>query len=654
MILGALAFLVAVLLLGYLPGKLILGRPTPALPPLEHAALACVFGLIASACAYWVAAYLGVARGFHAWTVAIVVIALVLRRHGPREPRAAWRWEPQHTALAAVLAVGVVTLAILPQFYSNLALTPEGGLTNADHGDDAAYHIAIASELTHSVPPQAPVFAGEPLVYHYGMNLLVAMFSAATGLEPRDLILRFVSTLVLFLATTTTFCFCRRWLGSGPFAALAAFLVYFGEDFSFLPGLLLGWRGDWSLAFGVPSMHSLFLVNPIRPALGLLFAALLCVLAYTREGGRRWLLLSVVALAALAQVKVFTAAHLMASLGIAALVHLALFRDGRLFRVAAFTALLVLPLALADHFRNRAGAEILVLLEPWPYVRQAMERLDLAGAPFAIALPIYLVGCLGLRVIALPRTVRAVVRPERDGGVRFLLGAFVLLGIVLTLTVRIVPRDVQPAYNNSVWFLGQSKYVGWVFVVEVLMAAHRRLRARGLVAVLACALALPSTVQHFVHVLTRPPVHAGRMRDRSRDPAAPPRVATSPPAYRGGRVHAPDGVAAVRFLAGRARPGDVVLTVPDLLDPVLVLTRCRVPVAYFAEYLVPLSAVHRRREAIAEFWTAWGRGELRLDLWRELGVDHVVAAGPAPALPSELVLAYDEAGYVVVSAARSP
>ena len=121
---------------------------------------------------------------------------------------------------------------------------------------------AIANELTHSIPPQAPVFAGRPLNYHYGMDLAVAMFANATGLETPDLLLRFVPTLFLALSMLSVYCFASAWLESGYFGVLVVFFVFFGEDFSFIPGLLLGEKGDWSVRFfNVPSVLSLFYTN---------------------------------------------------------------------------------------------------------------------------------------------------------------------------------------------------------------------------------------------------------------------------------------------------------------------------------------------------------------------------------------------------------
>ena len=106
------------------------------------------------------------------------------------------------------------------------------------------------------------------------------MFAKATGLSTVDLTVRFVPTLLLALSMLSVFCFSRSWLASGYFGAFVVFLVFFGEDLSFIPGLLLGENVDRSLRyFSVPPamLFPWFYTNPILPAVGLLFAGLLCL-----------------------------------------------------------------------------------------------------------------------------------------------------------------------------------------------------------------------------------------------------------------------------------------------------------------------------------------------------------------------------------------
>ena len=221
---------------------------------------------------------------------------------------------------------------------------------------DVLFHIAIANELTHTVPPQAPLFAGHPLSYHYGMDLAVAMFARATGLNVRDLTVRFMPTLFVGLSMLSVFCFSRNWLRSGYFGALVVFLVFFGADFSFIPGLLLGEKGDWSLRyFSAPAVVTLFYTNPILPGLGVLFAGLFCLDCYMRERSRAWLLLTALLFVALIEVKMLMAGQLMCSLAVAAVVYLIFFSNADLFKIAGCTAIAAIPLVAGCCSRMRAA-----------------------------------------------------------------------------------------------------------------------------------------------------------------------------------------------------------------------------------------------------------------------------------------------------------
>ena len=184
---------------------------------------------------------------------------------------------------------------------------------------DVLFHVAVANELTHTIPPQAPVFAGYPLVYHYGMDLCSR--DVCQGDWPRHArpdACALSQALFLALSMLSVFCFSRNWLGSGYFGALVVFLVLFGEDFSFIPRLLLGEKVDWSLRriLACRQFCPLFCANPILPGLGLLFAGLFCLERYLRERGGAWLFLTALLFVALIEVKIFIAAQMMCSLGI--------------------------------------------------------------------------------------------------------------------------------------------------------------------------------------------------------------------------------------------------------------------------------------------------------------------------------------------------
>ena len=641
---GACLFFVAVILLAYIPGKLALLLLKRTLSPLEDVTLVCVVGLLVSGLAYWLIAFAHQARLYVLWPLASTAVFIWLHRGKwksllglstkirPHDEETVGRSRDRSGfALGGVVALGIMVLALLPQYYTNLTRRPDGTM-RVSTIPDVFVHIAFANELTHTVPPQSPAFSGYPLTYHYGMDLVVAMFANATGLNTCDLTLRFVPTLLLALSMLSVFCFSRGWLGSGYFAVLAVFLVFFGEDFAFIPGLLLGEKGDWSVRyFGIPSVFSLFYTNPMLPGVGLLFAGLFCLQRYLQEHGGAWLLLSAVLFVALMEVKVFTAAHVMCSLGFAAIVYLLLFRNADLFKVAALTAALAAPLVLSVYLGNKSGADWITTFDRWSYVSYMVNGLGMKNrltgvvAFTGIALPIYLVGCLGLRVIGVPAILSAIFRPNRQSGLRFVLAFFVVIGVLITLTSRITPAGWPHTYSNSAAFFGQSKYVAWIFAVEVLQTLYRRIIARGMrpslaaagITAAAVALSVPATAQHFA--LERDPSRLYRK-----------------PWEKELQSYSLETLSAVDFLTKDVQPGDVVLPGDDLLAPVLVFTKCRVPLGYFSYGNVALSDYSRRETAVKEFWKAWGLGEIQGQLLREAGVKYIIVSKRTEGVPATI------------------
>lgn len=648
-IFGACVFVIAVVLLAYLPGKLLLIALERTLSPLEDVTLACVLGLVVSGLVYWLVMFTRQGRFFLVWpliAVGIYVWLLISKRKSllsnsardnPLSQDSAMRSrDGSLLVLAGILVLGIIALAFFPLYYTNFTWQPNGTM-RAYPVSDVLFHIAIANELTHTVPPQAPLFAGHPLSYHYGMDLAVAMFSRATGLNTRDLTVRFAPTLFVGLSMLSVFCFSRNWLQSGYFGAFVVFLVFFGADFSFVPGLLLGEKGDWSLRyFSAPAVVTLFYSNPILPGLGVLFAGLRCLEYYVRERSPAWLLLTALLFVALIEVKMLMAGQLMCSLGVAAVLYLVAYRNLDLFKVAACTAIAAIPLVCWVLLKNKSGADVVTKFEPGLYVSHAMRTLGLGdrfSGPLAfaiVALPIYLVGSLGLRVIGIQAIFTSIFRPKPDGAVRCILGIFVVIGVVIALTCSFAPAGWTFRYNPiSSTFLVQSEYVAWIFAVEVFQMFYQWATRRGMYPVLAAGgimaiaagLTLPATVQHFA--VWRDPHHffgAGK------------------PFGRELLTYDSQTLAAMDFLQADAHPGDVVLSHDNLIAPVLALTKCRVPVGYFSFGLVARSDYSLRETAEKEFWNDWRLGKVREDLLKEANVRYVlvrkVEGIPPTILPS--------------------
>jgi hypothetical protein len=659
---GACLFAIAVILLAYVPGKLLLMALKRTVIPLEDVTLACVLGLVVSGVVYWLMTFARQGSFYVVWPLSAAVVFVWLhsskRRsllrnsttiEPPHEESAKRSWDRSVLVLAGVLALGLVALAYFPGYYTNFTWQPDGTM-RVYPISDVLFHVAIANELTHTVPPQAPLFAGHPLSYHYGMDLAVAMFARATGLNVRDLTVRFMPTLFIGLSMLSVFCFSRNWLRSGYFGALVVFLVFFGADFSFIPGLLLGEKGDWSLRyFSAPAVVTLFYMNPILPGLGVLFAGLFCLECYMRERSRAWLLLAALLFVALIEVKMLIAMQLMCSLALAAVVYLIIFSKADLFKIAGGTAVAAIPLVCWVLLKNQSGGNIVTKFEPGLYVSHAMQTLGLGNwfsGPLAfavVALPIYLVGCLGLRIVGIPAILTAIVRPRPEGGLRFLLAIFVVIGVVIALTCSFTPAGWTFRYNPiSSTFLVQSEYVAWIFAVEVFQTFYQWAIRRGIYPALAAGgitaaaagLSLPATVQHFV--VWRDPDHF---------------FGVGKPWGRQLLTYDPQTLAAMDFLQKDAAPGDVVLCDDTLSAPVLALTKCRVPLGYFSFGLVARSEYTKRETAEKNFWNDWRLGTVQDDLLQEANVRYVVVSkqteGVPVTIPASLSKVFENSEFAV-------
>ena len=644
-------FALAVYALGYLPGRACLALLGVELSALEAFSLSLLVGINLTGAVYFLLGLARVTRLIVAWPILAGALVLIWRRASARrfEPSA----DSSHVALVGIMALAVLPLAVLPLYFPNACPSPDGGLSFYRLAD-LELHLSVANELTHQIPPQVPFLPGTPLRYHYGMDLLAAAFASIGPLSVPDLTVRFLPVLFQVSTVLAVFCVSRAWLGSSRGALLTTLLVVLGEDFSFVPGLLLRSPQPWAVSFFfMPNVVSPYLLNPILPAVGLLFGALFCLLSFWRTNDRRWLLPTSLTVAALVEYKLFAAAQLLLCLGLAGAVCFLRWRDGRLLKATAAALTLAVPLAL--WLSGWPNPRVVAELRPWPYVPAMLAAIGTGDTPFAqriaalfmggpvtlagvcgfvlVALPAYLLGTWGLRVLGIPRALAGCFRPTLDSGFRSLLALFVIVGTPIALTCALTPAGF-PAfsrYNETAWFLVQSKYVAWVFVVEALMAWSRgRSRLlRNALAMAAVGLALPSSIQYFVYQASQ--------------------SSTS-------RIDAPES-GVLRFLDQSARPGDVVFAPPPVAEHVVSLTRCRAPVLTIYPWsFISLADLERRRQDQAAFWTAWAQGQVRTDVLETLQAAFLVTGRPPsgmpPAASTGLTVAFENQGFVVYRIAR--
>lgn len=612
----------AIVFILYFPGKLLVVAARLRLGPLEDWALSLVLGMAASTGLYWICALFGARFLFPLWPLGAAGFCLFRGvRNWRRVVGCHFPLDISHVLLASLLGLILIPLFLLPMYYRNMVLLPDGSITYLDGPADPFFHLSVANELTHSVPPQVPFLAGQSLTYHYAMHLLAAMLSDVARLSMLDLMFRFLPTFFLALTALAIFCFARIWMGSSYAALLAVFLVVVGEDFSFIPGLLLKSDDVWSYQFfHVPTIYSFYFINPILPALAVLFAGLLCLVRFYEKGEKGWLVVTAFLFTSLSAYKLFTGVHALTALAMAGVTYLLVFRDRLPLKVVALTALGSAPLLLAG-WLGGAGLATSIRLQPWPFVTKMLHALGLGGTwlgvqmrllfrgglvsftnlalLFAVALPVYLAGSLGVGIAAIASVIRTLLRPRKGKAVRFFLASFVLLGPAIALTWSLTPEDTPRAYNDAVWFYVESKHLLWLFVAELVLLALRGRRRFWQAAIVAAVivLAVPSSIQYFGMQMSE----RRAVLDRS-------------------------GVEVISYMDQSCQRGEVVLTGQRLNTLMAAATGCRVPVAdFYASVYISQIELDQRLADYSGFWQSWRNGELRADILAKYGVAYVVA-----------------------------
>jgi hypothetical protein len=580
-----------------------LGTPGPVVSYLAFAALAIVgpgvalprllrlkvdpalvlpLGTAVAAGLYW----LGLAMG-QPWIFPLSLGVLDLMILLPRGP---WRLAEGPSARGAVapFLVLVALLALTQYPWNRIGPTGEF-LMDPLVTYDTGFHVGLARELTLGYPPQLPGVSGFPIRYHLGIDLLRAAALRWAGVDPYDCITRLdvtVGALALVLALRGVVS-CLR--GSPAAVALVPWTLLL-TDFSFVfaANPSAHW---WTDLLRANLLISLFLANPVVPALALALGALIALSRHQAGEGRGWLALAVVQALAVPFFKVFLGAHLLLGLGAAAVLH----RRHRLGPLLA-TAL-ACGLGTAALVLGQGAQTVAVAFAPLDLVRVTRETLELAPlpGPSLFVFSLFWVACsLGLRLLGLPAALRAL---RSDHAPAVALAAMALAAWPLGLLFRVSAPEVlegQRVVNDAAYLIEQGGPLLWIFTSLTLVGLGASLARAALVALAVAALALPATLQFLVKKAGLPP---------DRLPAAT--------------------VRAMDVLSRSSQPGEVILQRPGARyppAPVILIGR-RVAYERFTPYLTqfaPREALEARHETVFRFFRTPDGAEAR-EIARGLG-----------------------------------
>ena len=469
-------------------------------------------GLVGGAALAWLTGVLAPALRPDApvWALSLVGMVLLLRD--------LWRCQARHWHVErgwALVLVSVLAVAALQYSFTVTSGWRDGSLVLVGHhSHDGAWHLAIAAMLRPGEafatpwPPPNPVWADQPLVnYHPLSDVLVALLAPheAQVTAYFQVLPAVYSLLVLSAAAWVA----REWGASYRTTALTVVLTGLTGSLGHLVALL-GEPPSWESAFWMSQLISML----VNPPWALSFGALLVGLAlFSRHsappvttacvlgilwgvsfGVKAYLPVLVVPALAFASLRAPAAERRRPLLALGAV----------LLGAAAMLLLTTRAAAGVLYFEprwllwtllvapDRLGLPLQVV-KTWPLPLQLPAMAGLA----LLALPLYVAGNLGIRLLGLPRAWHAVRNPPGSTTATAQCAAAAIAGLGLLLPLLLGQRGV---IWNTIQF---GYYALGLLVLWTAPEIARRLAAasptrRAGLALLLAALALPTTAHSLL------------------------------------------------------------------------------------------------------------------------------------------------------------
>jgi hypothetical protein len=331
-----------------------------------------------------------------------------------------------------------------------------------------------------------------------------------------DLYFGYAWPAYLVVLAAVSFAVVRR-LATTGIALLSTTLLLFGSDLSYLAVALFHpqnsfWDGMiWSNNWLTPGAEQLYF-NTWTPALVGILLGVWMLACFQEDTRARWLVLAAACFASLVQIKPFGFAAIVAGLAGAAL-----FNGGDRASRRAFLTVLVLTFVIATPYLygvRRVYQESQAILTPGlGYINVLPDKVStqlhlnrpllafaqrLGGGEglksvlaFFVTVPIFFIGGLGVRLIAVPsvwRSLRSAMTPP----VWRLIAWTIVAGAAIPIVV------VTDPYHQTFHTFHASLYLFWMFTARTVIAWGRPQRWRTALAVAATlAIAVPSTVHYL-------------------------------------------------------------------------------------------------------------------------------------------------------------
>ncbi len=360
----ALYLILTVLLPGTLVHRALRGRSPMMLVDL---ALGAATGLALGLAAWAVFMLLGIGQVLWLWPLAVFIpFAAVpgLRQHwrlvGYTERSRITSW-----LLSAALVFHSVTLIIASRVQH---LPPRANL----YYFDVYWHLSIAAELTHRLPPDVPSVAGRTLRYHWFSHADMARAHLISGVDLPTIFLRLWPIPIVAIILGLVLALTRKVSGASWPAGIAALFIV-------VPGELMPW--EWYRPMTPNPLSTGGLPSLVFGLIPLLLAAVVLVDVVRKEriGKGWWVLVMAVAMAAGSKPTVL--AILFCGMALVLLVNL--IRREPVLRVVAAMALMGVGMIglgpLVSQTASGSGVKLFGMLAFQPTWTEYAQKTDLPG-----------------------------------------------------------------------------------------------------------------------------------------------------------------------------------------------------------------------------------------------------------------------------------
>jgi hypothetical protein len=318
------------------------------------------------------------------------------------------------------------------------------------NGHDGIWHVAVINSLSKGIFSM-PVFAGENIKnYHIGFDLLLSGIHRITNIPVIALYFQIIPPIFAALIGFLVYRFVLLWKGSSRQAIWATFFVYFSGSLGWVVTFIKDGTFAGESLFWAQQSLSTLINPPFALSLIFIFLGLIFLEKYLKSGSNKFALYAIIVFSLTIQVKVYAGVLIIAGLFFAGVTDLLIRRNLKFLYI--FLATLVLSVfAILPTYDF--GTKSLVFapfwfLESmvaspdrfyWPKMATALINYKLSGniikaiLAYSFTFFIFLLGNLGVRIIAVPWISKGLRNFRKLGIIEIILISTIFVGILIPL-----------------------------------------------------------------------------------------------------------------------------------------------------------------------------------------------------------------------------